>query len=91
MTEKSICSIQIFKLLVRQLHDGFFFFISFQDKGILLDVKYRQQLILKYSTCNTVDGFSFVGTNFCGLNRNGIFVWVKIRGYYIFLHKSYRK
>ena len=40
---------------------------------------------------NTVDGFIFVGTNFRGLNKNCIFVGIKIRGYYIFLHKSYRK
>ena len=40
---------------------------------------------------NTVGGFIFVGTNFCGLNEDDTFVGFKIRGHSIFLHNSYRK
>ena len=39
----------------------------------------------------TVYGFIVVGTNFVGLNRKDIFVRINFGGYYIFLHKSYRK
>ena len=40
---------------------------------------------------DTVNGFIFVGTNFCRLNRKGISFGIKIRGFYIFIHKSNRK
>ena len=39
----------------------------------------------------TMDGFIFVGTNFCGLNENDTLLGFKIRGYSIFLHNLYRK
>ena len=39
----------------------------------------------------TVDGFIFVGTGFCGLNKNDTFVGFKIRGHSIFFDNSYRK
>ena len=38
-----------------------------------------------------VDGFIFVGTNFCGLNKIDNFVGFKIRGFSIFIHNLYRK
>ena len=37
-----------------------------------------------------MDGFIFVGTNFCGLNNNDTFVGFKIRGHSNFFHNSYR-
>ena len=55
---------------------------------MLFDITKSQ---IDFKEVDTVDGFIFVGTNFRGLNRNDIFVRIKIRGYYIFLHKSYRK
>ena len=39
----------------------------------------------------TVDGFIFVGTNFCGYNKIDTFVGFKILGHSICLHNSYRK
>ena len=39
----------------------------------------------------TVDDLIVVGTNFRGLNRNGIFVGFKICGHYIFPHKAHGK
>ena len=41
------------------------------------------------STCNTVNGFIFVGSNFCGLNKIDTFVGFKICGHSIFLHNSF--
>ena len=36
-----------------------------------------------------MDGFIFVGTNFCRLNKNVTFIGFKIRGHDVFFHNSY--
>ena len=40
---------------------------------------------------DTLDGFIFMGINFRGFNINGIFIGIKIHGYYIYLHKVIQK
>ena len=44
-----------------------------------------------YTSYYTMDGFIFVGTDFCGLSKYDTFIGFKIRGHSIFLHNSYRK
>ena len=51
----------------------------------------RCSTVFYSQTLHTVDGFIFGGTNFRGLNRHCIFDGIKICGFYIFLHKSYKK
>ena len=93
------------KCLTKQVHCNMQLFFcmricSFARNDDFASVQKYCYCTLKYSLhgyyqyCEilcTVDGFIFVGTKFRELNSNGIFVGIKICGFYIFFHKSYRK